>query len=91
VQGPGKKAKRYANHLAVFCPTTHGSIRTKIATDVRTLAKSWHSKIKVSCPHCGKVHTYRVCEAFMEGAISNARLRGDLMIDTNPNPVRPHA
>ena len=60
-------------------------------TDVRTLARSWHLKIKVACPHCGEVHRYRVCEAFVEAAISNARLRGDLMIVTDPNPLRPHA
>jgi len=54
VQGPEMNAKRHADHLTVFCPSTHGSIQTTIATDVQTLAKAWHSKIKVSCPHCGE-------------------------------------
>ena len=72
-----KKPNRYADFLTVLCPTRKTSIPTKIATDVRTLAKAWHSKLKVSCPHCGEVHTYRVCEAFVEEAISQARLRGE--------------
>jgi hypothetical protein len=85
------KANRYADRLTVLCPTTRTSIPTKIATDVRTLAKSWHSKIKISCPQRGEVHTYRVCEAFVEAAISNERLRGGITIATDPNPLRPHA
>jgi len=84
------KPSRYADCLTVLCPATRAAIPTKIATDVRTLAKSWHSKIKVSCPHCGEVHTYRVCEAFVDAAISNARLRGDIAIVTDPNPHQPH-
>ena len=74
-----KKGQRHADYLTVSCPTTRSSIPTTIATDVRTLAKAWHSKIKVSCPHCNEVHTYRVCEAFVEAAISTARLRGEPM------------
>ena len=41
------KVNRYADCLRVLCPATQNSIPTKIATDVRTLARSWHSKIKV--------------------------------------------
>jgi hypothetical protein len=85
------KPNRYADFLTVLCPTTRTSIPTKIATDVRTLAKAWHSKIKVPCPHCGAVHTYRVCEAFVEGAISQARLRGEHTMVTDLSPFRPHA
>ena len=51
------KPNRCADCLTVLCPTTLTSIPTTIATDVRTLAKALHSKIKVSCPHCGAVHT----------------------------------
>ena len=73
------------------CPTTHSLIQTTIATDVRTLAKAWHRKMEVSCPHCGEVHKYRVCEAFVQAAISHAHLRGELTIVPAPNPLRPHA
>ena len=59
-----------ADCLTVLCPSTQGSIRTTIATDVRTLTKAWHSKIKVSCPHCSEVHDYRVCEAYVEAALN---------------------
>jgi hypothetical protein len=72
----GNKAN-HADRLTVSCPSTRNSILTAITTDVRTLARSWHSKIKVSCPHCGVVHTYRVCEAFVDAAISQAHLRGE--------------
>ena len=41
------KTKAKADCLTVLCPSTRSSIRTTIATDVRTLAKAWHSKIKV--------------------------------------------
>ena len=90
MQGPEKNAKRHADHLTVFCPSTHGLIQTTIATDVQTLAKAWHSKIKVSCPHCGEVHKYRVCEAFVQAAISHPHLRGELRIVT-PNLLPPSA
>ena len=71
------KLRRHADCLTVLCPLTKSSIPTRIGTDVRTLAKAWHTKIKVSCPHCREVHVFRVCEAFVETAISNARLRGE--------------
>jgi hypothetical protein len=70
--------RRHGDCLTVLCPLTKSSIPTLIGTDVRTLAKAWHTKIKVSCPHCREVHVYRVCEAFVETAISNARLRGEI-------------
>jgi RNase P subunit RPR2 len=91
VQAPEKNATRHADYLTVLCPTTQSSIQTSVTTDVRALAKAWHSKIKVSCLHCGEVHLYRVCEAFVEAAISHARLRGDSTIVAAPNPLRPHA
>jgi hypothetical protein len=91
VHAPKENAERHADHLTVLCPTTQNSIQTTIATDVRALAKAWQSKIKVSCPHCSEVHKYRVCEAYVEAAISIARLRGELTTVTGPNPLRPHA
>ena len=60
------KLRRHADCLTVLCPLTKSSIPTRIGTDVRTLAKAWHTKIKVSCPHCREVHVFRVCEAFVE-------------------------
>jgi hypothetical protein len=84
------KRKSCVECVTVVCPTTRTSIPTKIATDVRSLAKAWHSKIKVSCPHCGMVHTYRVCEAFIEAAISQVRLRGEHTV-SDLSPLRPGA
>jgi len=74
------KLQRYADHLTVLCPVTKSSISTAIATDVRSLAKAWHRKIQVPCPHCREIHKYRVCESFVETAISVARLRGELYV-----------
>jgi hypothetical protein len=62
--------------LSVRCPTTQELILTPIDTDVSSLKKAWHSKIKVACPHCGAAHTYKVREAFTNAAISSERLRG---------------
>jgi len=74
-----KKAKRNGDPLFVLCPTTKTSIVTNIGTDFRSLSKTWHSKIQVPCPHCGKIHKYKVSEAFAEAAISNERIRGDFL------------
>jgi RNase P subunit RPR2 len=74
-----KKTKRSADPLFVLCPITKNSIVTNIGTDVRSLSKTWHSKIQVPCPHCGKIHKYKVSEAFAEAAISNERIRGDFL------------
>ena len=72
-----KKSKRRADPLYVLCPITKNPIWTCVATDVRSLAKAWHSEIEVVCPHCKKTHTYRVREAFAEAVISNERIRGE--------------
>jgi hypothetical protein len=79
-----KKPTRHADLLSVLCPITKCSITTHIERDVRTLVKSWHSKIIISCPHCTEVHKFRACEAFVESAISNARLRGELYERESP-------
>jgi hypothetical protein len=77
--GIPKKTKPRADSLFVLCPTTKSSIVTKIGTDVRSLTKAWHSKIAVPCPHCEKVHKYRVSEAFEEAALSDERFRGGFL------------
>jgi hypothetical protein len=80
VHGPVlKKSTRHADPLYVLCPITKSLIWTRIATDVRSLAKAWHSKIKVACPHCKETHKYNVNEAYTEAIISNARIRGEFM------------
>jgi hypothetical protein len=71
-----KKTKRSAEPLFVLCPITKSSIVTDIGTDVRSLAKTWNSKIQVPCPHCKQIHKYRVSEAFAEAALSDERIRG---------------
>lgn len=57
-------------------PLTQGPISITIATDVRSLTKAWHSKIKIACPHCPETHHFKVSEAFTNAAISDERLRG---------------
>jgi hypothetical protein len=74
-----KKTTRSADRLFVLCPTTESSIVTKIRTDVRSLAKAWHLKIQVPCPHCNEIHKYRASEAFAEAAISDERIRGGFL------------
>jgi hypothetical protein len=72
-----KKLNRHGDQpLHVLCPITKDPILTRIATDVRSLSKAWHSNIRVSCPHCNMTHKYRVSEAFTEAAISDELMRG---------------
>ena len=71
-----KKAAPRMEPLWVQCPTTQDSISFAIATDVRSLTKAWHSKIKIACPHCQETHSFKVSEAFTNAAISDERLRG---------------
>ena len=72
-----KKLKRHGDQpLHVLCPITKKPVLTRIATDVRSLIKAWHSNIEVSCPHCNMTHKYRVSEAFTETAISDELMRG---------------
>ena len=59
-----RKLKRHGDHsLHVLCPITKNPVLTKIATDVRSLSKAWHSNIEVSYPHCNMTHKYKVNEA----------------------------
>jgi len=71
-----KKATTRTQPLWVQCPMTQESISIDIATDVRSLTKAWHSKIKIACPHCQDTHRFRVSEAFINSAVSDERLRG---------------
>ena len=73
------QAQRSAERLFVLCPTTQSPIVTNIRTDVRSLAKAWHSKIQVPCPHCNEIHKYKVRAAFAEAAISEERIRGGFL------------
>ncbi len=75
-----KKSNRGADPLYVLCPITKGLIFTRVATDVRSLRKAWHSEIAVACPHCRETHKYKVREAFAEAAISNARIRDEFFV-----------
>jgi hypothetical protein len=75
-----KRLKHHGNlPLQVLCPITKNPILTRIGTDVRSLSKTWHSNIQVSCPHCNMTHKYRVSDAFTETAISDELMRGSAM------------
>jgi hypothetical protein len=74
-----KRTKRSAERLFVLCPTTKSPIVTNIRTDVRSLAKAWHLKIQVPCPHCNEIHKYKVSAAFAEAAISDEHIRGGFL------------
>ena len=61
------------------CVQPPESDRDKHKTDVRSLAKAWHSEIEVPCPHCNEIHKYKVRAAFAEAAISDERIRGGFL------------
>ena len=54
--------RRHGDCLTVLCPLTKSSIPTLIGTDVRTLAKAWHTKSRshvltagrFTCTGCAK-------------------------------------
>jgi hypothetical protein len=71
-----RKAASGLEPLWLQCPMTQGPISITIATDVGSLTKAWHSKIKIACPHCPEIHHFKVSEAFTNAAISDERLRG---------------
>ena len=68
-----RKAASGLEPLWLQCPMTQGPISIDIATDVRSLTKAWHSKIKIACPHCPETHHFKVSEAFTNAAISDDR------------------
>jgi len=71
-----RKSVSRKDPLWIQCPSTQQSLAVNIATDVRSLTKAWHSKIKIACPHCKETHHFKVSEAFTNAAISDERLRG---------------
>ena len=62
--------------LLAYCPNTSKPIETGIENDPAGLKKSWDVMLRLDCPHCGKVHEIRVRDAFVQGEIAPARLRG---------------
>jgi hypothetical protein len=65
-----------AGSLIVLCPKTCATVDTGIATDYKSLAKSWERIVHVACPHCGKRHDVKVRDAFIRGAVSDIALHG---------------
>jgi hypothetical protein len=63
--------------LFFTCPTTHQQAHTGIETDVQSLRAVWNSTLKISCPHCGKVHKISARETYINGVLHDAvdRLR----------------
>jgi hypothetical protein len=63
--------------LSITCPNTNQEAPTPIATDVKALSAAWKRTLKITCPHCGEVHSASVREAYIESALRDAcdRLR----------------
>lgn len=62
--------------LIVQCPKTRKPIITGVPTDAQALAKSWDDILRLTCPHCGAIHEVKVRDAYVQGEISEHRLRG---------------
>jgi hypothetical protein len=47
---------------------------------VQSLRASWHSTLKVNCPHCGGQHDIAVRDTYVDSALDELLLR--------PSPLR---
>lgn len=60
--------------LSIRCPSTGQLIQTGIATDAETLAKQWHSEIRIPCKCCGDTHEFNMRDVFLAQAVSDFAL-----------------
>lgn len=56
--------------LSIRCPSTGQPLMTGIATDAESLAKKWHSDIRIPCKSCGEVHEFTLRDVFLAQAVS---------------------
>jgi hypothetical protein len=66
--------------LHFTCPATRHRAATGIQIDVQSLRASWHSTLKVNCPHCGGQHDIAVRDTYVDSAHDELLLR--------PSPLR---
>ena len=59
------------SELSIVCPKTRKRFLTGIHTDSGTLAKVWFAPVNSRCPHCGRIHTFEVRDAYIEATLSS--------------------
>jgi DNA-directed RNA polymerase subunit RPC12/RpoP len=47
-----------------------------IATDYKSLSKSWEKTLHIACPHCSEEHEVKVRDAFIRAAVSDIVVHG---------------
>jgi hypothetical protein len=62
---PVRLEERPMAQLHFTCPATRHRAATGIQIDVQSLRASWHSTLKVNCPHCGGQHDIAVRDTYM--------------------------
>ena len=68
------KVKHYPVFLTVFCPNTRTSIPTTIATDLLTLTKLWHSKLRSHVLTVRGPHLQSLCSIRRSGTLKHTPL-----------------
>jgi DNA-directed RNA polymerase subunit RPC12/RpoP len=68
--------KETMGRLIVQCLKTCETIDTGIATDYKSLSKSWEKTLHIACPHCGEEHEVKVRDAFIRAAVSDIVVHG---------------
>jgi hypothetical protein len=61
---PVRLEERPMAQLHFTCPATRHRAATGIQIDVQSLRASWHSTLKVNCPHCGGQHDIAVRDTY---------------------------
>jgi RNase P subunit RPR2 len=56
--------------LSIRCPSTGQLLETGISTDADSLAKKWHSEIRITCKCCGDTHEFPLRDLFLAQAVS---------------------
>ena len=61
---------------SIECSVTQSTVRVNLPDDRETMLEGWDRSVIIQCPHCGREHTARYRDMYVEGVISG--LAGDL-------------
>lgn len=63
---------------SIPCPTAGKAVSFELPTDAATVAKCWRLRIRMECPHCGKLHSIPFNRAYADGVLTG--------VSTMPQP-----
>jgi hypothetical protein len=71
-----RQKKEIMGRLIVQCLKRCEPIDMGIATDYKSLSKSWEKTLHIACPHCSEEHEVKVRDAFIRAAVSDIVVHG---------------